>query len=153
MWKQSFQKKCFTKKEFWKFFKNYLENTCAGDLFFNKITNQQHATLLKRKLQHKHFTLRFSKLFRTDEHLLATVSATASWIYIFMTVREFQELFQIISGKIMWLTHWVINSWRRSLSNRNQSTDLQSKFISQGLIIKELTSQQSLWNRNHRVSN
>ena len=50
-------------------FKNFTKFTGKHfywSLFFNKVTGWRPATLLKKRLQHSHFTVNFEKKFRTS---------------------------------------------------------------------------------------
>ena len=47
------------------FGKNLQENTCTGDFFKKKNAGCRPATLFKKRLMHRFFSVKFLKLFRT----------------------------------------------------------------------------------------
>ena len=60
---------------------NSQENTCARVSFFNKVTGVRPATLLKKRLWHRRFSVNFVKFLRTNfftEHLWTASSIHTS---------------------------------------------------------------------------
>ena len=56
--------RCSVKKIFLKLLQNSMENTCAR-VFFNKVTGLRPATLLKKRLWQRCFSVNFAKILRT----------------------------------------------------------------------------------------
>ena len=55
----------YIKKGVLRISQNSEENTCARASFFNKVTDLRPATLLKKRIWHRHFPVNFVKFLRT----------------------------------------------------------------------------------------
>ena len=58
---RSSRRSCSVKKVFLEILQNSQENTCARDSFFNKVAGLRPATLFKKSLWHRCFTVNFAK--------------------------------------------------------------------------------------------
>ena len=76
---------CSTKYVFLKILENVKENTCAKVLFLEKIAHHQACKFIKKRLQHRWFTVNCAKLLKA---LCRTPSVNASdFNSIFLTLR------------------------------------------------------------------
>ena len=74
---RSSRQEVFYKKDVLKNFAKFREKHLCQSLFFNKVAGLRSATLLKKRLWHRCFPVKFAKFLRTPfltEHLLATAS-------------------------------------------------------------------------------
>ena len=76
---------CSTKQVF-KISENLQENTCARDFFLEKVAHHQVCNVIKKRLQHRFFTVNFAKLlkalFRTPPVSASNFNST-----FFLTLR------------------------------------------------------------------
>ena len=74
---RSSRQEVFYKKDVLKNFAKFREKHLCQSLFFNKVARLRSATLLKKRLWHRCFPVKFAKFLRTPfltENLLATAS-------------------------------------------------------------------------------
>ena len=92
--------KCSVEKVFLQISQNSQENTCARVSFFDKVAGLRPATLLKKRLWHRYFPVKFVKFLKTPffiEHLWWLV-LNAVLVNLWKKVVELSSLhFQMIT--------------------------------------------------------
>ena len=110
---ESVVRRCSVKKAFLKISQHLQENTCAR-VSFNKVAGVMPLTLLKKRLCHRCFPVKFAKFLRTSfivEHL--------RWLLLFVSARNIRKplIFQNFLSVSIGRKHWPSLEWVRYNNN------------------------------------